>query len=109
MGNLDRRDFVKAAGALGLTVALREFGWSMATAAEEAGPMPMRALGRTGLKVGILGLGGYHATMHEIGTSSPDSWAYCRAGIAGACGRRDEGKLEITNCDFKGHHSGRTN
>jgi len=65
MGNLDRRDFVKAAGALGLTAALSEFGWSMATAAEEAGPMPMRALGRTGLKVGILGLGGYHATMHE--------------------------------------------
>jgi predicted aldo/keto reductase-like oxidoreductase len=65
MGNLDRRDFMKAAAAMGLTAALREFGWSMATAAEEAGPMPMRALGRTGLKVGILGLGGSHATMHE--------------------------------------------
>ncbi|MBI4165325.1 MAG: twin-arginine translocation signal domain-containing protein, partial [Acidobacteria bacterium] len=65
MSNLDRRDFVKAAAAMGLTAALSDFGWSMAKAAEEAGPMPMRTLGRTGLKVGILGLGGFHATLHE--------------------------------------------
>lgn len=65
MGNLDRRDFVRAAAAMGLAAALHEFGWNLAQAAEEAGPMPIRTLGRTGLQVGILGLGGYHATLHE--------------------------------------------
>ena len=44
MGNLDRRDFARAA-AMGLAAALHEFGWNLAQAAEEAGPMPIRTDG----------------------------------------------------------------
>jgi len=45
-----RRDFAKFAAGAGVTAALR--------AAETADPIPRRLLGRTGLQVSILGLGG---------------------------------------------------
>ena len=46
-----RRDFVRAAAGLGITAAATR-------AAEAAAEVPRRALGRTGLQVSILGLGG---------------------------------------------------
>lgn len=58
---LDRRGFLKTAAATAATAALAEVGGDVARAAELAGPIPMRTLGRTGLKVTMMGLGGYHA------------------------------------------------
>jgi aryl-alcohol dehydrogenase-like predicted oxidoreductase len=56
---LDRRGFLKAAA---LTTASAVLGpW--AQAAELYGKMPMRVLGRTGLKVSSIGVGGYHASL----------------------------------------------
>jgi aryl-alcohol dehydrogenase-like predicted oxidoreductase len=40
-------------------------GQDFAKAAETYGKMPMRTLGRTGLKVSMIGLGGYHAAVPE--------------------------------------------
>jgi aryl-alcohol dehydrogenase-like predicted oxidoreductase len=56
---LDRRGFFKAAA---LTTASAALG-SWAQAAELYGKMPMRVLGRTGLKVSSIGVGGYHAAL----------------------------------------------
>jgi aryl-alcohol dehydrogenase-like predicted oxidoreductase len=58
---LNRRGFLKTAAATAATAALAELGGDVARAAELAGPIPMRTLGRTGLKVTMMGLGGYHA------------------------------------------------
>ena len=56
---VDRRGFLKAAA---LTTASAALGpW--AQAAELHGKMPMRVLGRTGLNVSSIGVGGYHASM----------------------------------------------
>lgn len=49
MGN-SRRDFVKVTAGLGITAAMR--------AAETGREIPRRPLGRTGLEVSIMGLGG---------------------------------------------------
>lgn len=59
--NLDRRTFLQA-GAAGLTLSAMLPG---AGAAQEksAGGIPLRPLGRTGEKVTILGLGGFHASV----------------------------------------------
>ncbi len=62
---LDRRGFLKSAAATAVTAALGEFGGNVARAAELAGPIPMRTLGRTNLKVTMIGLGGYHAGYPE--------------------------------------------
>ena len=56
---LDRRGFVKAAALTTASAALAPW----AQAAELYGKMPMRVLGRTGLKVSSIGIGGYHAGM----------------------------------------------
>ena len=63
--NLNRRDFLKGAAAGALSVASSEFGGDVARAAELAGEIPMRTLGRTGLNVTAIGLGGYHAGYPE--------------------------------------------
>jgi predicted aldo/keto reductase-like oxidoreductase len=63
--DLNRRDFLKTAAATAATAALGEFGGDIARAAELAGPIPLRALGRTGLKVTMIGLGGYHAGLPD--------------------------------------------
>jgi aryl-alcohol dehydrogenase-like predicted oxidoreductase len=55
-GELNRRDFLKAAVATGVIVGSGAAAWS----AESKEGMPYRALGRTGEKVSIIGLGGYH-------------------------------------------------
>jgi aryl-alcohol dehydrogenase-like predicted oxidoreductase len=64
LDELNRRGFLKAAAATAMGAAVGEFG-GLARAAELAGPMPMRTLGRTGLKVSAITLGGYHATLPE--------------------------------------------
>ena len=61
--NLDRRTFLQA-GAAGLAAA------SLVTSAHAAqdkspGGIPLRPLGRTGEKVTMIGLGGFHAAVPE--------------------------------------------
>ena len=61
--NLDRRTFLQA-GAAGLAAA------SLVTSAQAAqdkspGGIPLRPLGRTGEKVTMIGLGGFHAAVPE--------------------------------------------
>jgi aryl-alcohol dehydrogenase-like predicted oxidoreductase len=71
---LHRRDFVKGVGALALSAALSRSARADKvprgpqkgapkegdTKLPAGGKMPMRALGRTGVEVSLLGLGGYH-------------------------------------------------
>jgi len=80
MKNVDRRGFLRTTAATGLAAALSQFGGSFARAAEQAGDMPMRSLGRTGLKVSLLGLGGFHATWPEKLTE-PESIALMHRAI----------------------------
>jgi predicted aldo/keto reductase-like oxidoreductase len=63
--DVNRRVFLKTAAAGGLAAALGEFGGSLVKAAEVAGEIPLRTLGRTGLRVTMFGLGGYHAGLPE--------------------------------------------
>lgn len=63
--DLNRRGFMRTAAATAVTAALGGFGGDIARAAELAGEIPMRTLGRTGLKVTMIGLGGYHAGYPE--------------------------------------------
>lgn len=60
-----RRAFLKTAAASTLTAALGGMAGDWAKAAEAAGDIPTRTLGRTGLRVRMIGLGGYHAGMPE--------------------------------------------
>ena len=53
---LNRREFVKLTVATGLVAGAGSSAWAMGADAE----IPRRALGRTGEKVSILGVGGYH-------------------------------------------------
>jgi predicted aldo/keto reductase-like oxidoreductase len=53
-----RREFVKLAAVAGVTASLAP-AWAGAET-EKRGDMPYRALGRTGEKVSLVGLGGYH-------------------------------------------------
>ena len=62
---MDRRAFVK----LSLTTALVS-GVSPSLFAEKAGAMQYRTLGRTGEKVSIVGLGGYHIGMQRDASES---------------------------------------
>lgn len=63
--HLNRRGFLKTATTAATAAAVGEAGIDYARAAEVLGPIPMRTLGRTGLKVTMMGLGGYHAAVHE--------------------------------------------
>ncbi len=63
--HLDRRKFLKTAATAAATAAVGEAGIDYARAAEVLGPIPVRTLGRTGLKVAMLSLGGYHAGVHD--------------------------------------------
>ena len=60
----NRREFIHAAGALAATTAgaaLQGGGQALAAPATESGPgVPVRPLGRTGQKVSMLALGGWH-------------------------------------------------
>jgi predicted aldo/keto reductase-like oxidoreductase len=55
--NLTRREFVKLAAAAGVAVSTVPTLWAAETKTE----MPMRTLGRTGEKISLVGLGGFHA------------------------------------------------
>src|SRR5690349_15648415 len=57
---MDRRDFLKTAA---VTTLMTSLGEKLAHAADA--PIPMRTLGRTGEKVSIVGLGGYHIGMQS--------------------------------------------
>src|SRR5690349_11291494 len=63
---MDRREFVK----LSLTTALASSGVSQSLFAERSGEMQYRTLGRTGEKVSIVGLGGYHIGMQKEASES---------------------------------------
>jgi aryl-alcohol dehydrogenase-like predicted oxidoreductase len=63
--HLDRRGFLKAAGTAATSAVIGEVGVDYARAVDELGPIPMRTLGRTGLKVTMMGLGGYHAGLPD--------------------------------------------
>jgi predicted aldo/keto reductase-like oxidoreductase len=63
--DVNRRAFLKTAAAGGLAATLGEFGGSLAKAAEVAGEIPLRTLGRTGLRVTMFGLGGFHVGLPE--------------------------------------------
>jgi len=58
---MDRRGFLKATAVTAASAALG----SWARAAELYGKIPRRVLGRTGLKVSSIGVGGFHATVHK--------------------------------------------
>jgi aryl-alcohol dehydrogenase-like predicted oxidoreductase len=60
-----RRAFLKSIAGTGLAAALGEFGGNLAKAAELPGEIPLRTLGGTGLRVSMIGLGGYHAGLPE--------------------------------------------
>ena len=62
---MDRREFVK----LSLTTALAS-GVSQSVFAEKGSQMQYRTLGRTGEKVSIVGLGGYHIGMQQDASES---------------------------------------
>lgn len=62
---LNRRAFLKTTGVTSLSAMLGGVGQDFAKAAETHGKMPMRTLGRTGLKVSMIGLGGYHAAVPQ--------------------------------------------
>ncbi len=63
---MDRREFVK----LSLTTALVSSGVPHTLFAEKSGEMQYRTLGRTGEKVSIVGLGGYHIGMQKDASES---------------------------------------
>ena len=62
---VSRRAFLKTVAGTGLAAALGEFGGNLARAAELPGEIPLRTLGGTGLRVTMIGLGGYHAGLPE--------------------------------------------
>jgi aryl-alcohol dehydrogenase-like predicted oxidoreductase len=62
---VSRRAFLKTIAGTGLAAALGEFGGNLAKAAELPGEIPLRTLGGTGLRVTMIGLGGYHAGLPE--------------------------------------------
>ncbi|HUU13353.1 MAG TPA: aldo/keto reductase [Terriglobia bacterium] len=63
--DVDRRLFLKTAAAGTLSAALGGVAGNLAKAVEGAGEIPMRTLGKTGLRVTMIGLGGYHAGLPE--------------------------------------------
>jgi predicted aldo/keto reductase-like oxidoreductase len=63
--DVDRRVFLKTAAAGTLSAALSGVAGPLARAVESAGEIPMRTLGRTGLRVSMIGLGGYHSTLSK--------------------------------------------
>ena len=61
--DLNRRTFLETTTGTILAAALGGIRGGWAKVAENYGKMPMRTLGGTGLKVSIIGLGGYHAAV----------------------------------------------
>jgi aryl-alcohol dehydrogenase-like predicted oxidoreductase len=62
---VNRRIFLKGAAASAVAASLPGSFASLSVAAERAGDMPTRLLGRTGLKVSLMALGGFHSGVME--------------------------------------------
>lgn len=62
---IGRRSFLKTTGVTSISAVLGGLAHDVAKAAETYGRMPMHTLGQTGLKVSLLGLGGYHTAVPE--------------------------------------------
>jgi aryl-alcohol dehydrogenase-like predicted oxidoreductase len=62
---VNRRIFLKGAAASAVAASLPGSFASLSIAAERAGDMPTRLLGRTGLKVSLMALGGFHSGVME--------------------------------------------
>ncbi len=60
MGTESRREFLRASLGAGVAASL----WTGDLLAQEGKPIPKRPLGKTGLEVSILALGGYHFAEH---------------------------------------------
>ncbi len=87
---MDRRSFLHTVGA---TTLIASLGKKFASAAET---VPMRELGRTGAKVSIVGLGGYHLGMQA---DEQESIRIIRTGL-------DSGINFLDNCwDYNGGQS----
>src|ERR1700758_4338117 len=85
---MDRRSFLKTAAATSILTSLHE---KFAHASDAA--IPMRTLGRTGEKVSIVGLGGYHLGKQA---DEQESIRIIRAGV-------DAGINFLDNCwDYNG-------
>jgi predicted aldo/keto reductase-like oxidoreductase len=80
---MDRRDFLKKTAA---TTVVTSLGAKMSHGAAEA--FPSRVLGRTGEKVSLIGLGGYHIGM---GSTEPESIRIIRTAL-------DDGVNFLDNC-----------
>ncbi|MDH3699518.1 MAG: twin-arginine translocation signal domain-containing protein, partial [Flavobacteriaceae bacterium] len=59
--SLKRREFLKLSGATALTVAASPMIGGQSTV-----PMPMRSLGKTGERVSMLTVGGYHIGAPDV-------------------------------------------
>jgi len=87
---MDRRNFLRTVGA---TSVIASLGKKFANAAET---VPMRELGRTGAKVSLVGLGGYHLGMQA---DEQESIRIIRTGL-------DSGINFLDNCwDYNGGQS----
>jgi predicted aldo/keto reductase-like oxidoreductase len=74
---MHRRDFIRAATAAALVASLGErFGTAAPTT---NGEIPLRTLGRTGERVSMLGIGGYH--LDQGGISETDAIAVVRTAL----------------------------
>ncbi len=73
---INRRDFVKLSGGAAVSMAVPTLGSARSTS-----DMPLRTLGRTGEKISMLTLGGYHIGLPEI--SEERSIEIIRAAIDG--------------------------
>ncbi|HEV2469061.1 MAG TPA: aldo/keto reductase [Candidatus Sulfotelmatobacter sp.] len=88
---MDRRQFLQTAAATTLMTSL-----SKQFAHAETSPIPTRVLGRTGEKVSIVGLGGYHLGMQP---DEQESIRIIRSGL-------DDGVNFLDNCwDYNGGQS----
>jgi uncharacterized protein len=88
---MDRRRFLQTAAATTLVTALQKKLAQAATA-----PMPTRTLGRSGEKVSLVGLGGYHLGMQS---DEQESIRIIRTGL-------DSGANFLDNCwDYNGGES----
>lgn len=83
---MNRKEFIRTAAAAAAAASL---GRGLARAADSPGAMPYRPLGRTGEKVSLLGIGGYH--LGKRGVSEETAIAIVRTAL-------DRGVTFLDNC-----------
>ena len=90
---LSRRRFMEGAAGASILANFRPY----APAAQSAGEVPRRMLGRTGEKISVIGLGGYHLGKPEL--QEPESIRIIRTAL-------DNGISFLDNCwDYNGGES----